>query len=49
MDNVNIYICDCQFGLGVDPDDMNHRVSILAWNTCAYTIINLGKTHLSIL
>lgn len=31
------------FGLGVDPDDMNHRVSILAWNTCAYTIINLEQ------
>ncbi|BFZ11988.1 hypothetical protein BsWGS_15028 [Bradybaena similaris] len=27
------------FGLGVEPDDENHRVPVMAWNTCAYTIL----------
>ncbi|XP_048736873.2 E3 ubiquitin-protein ligase UBR2-like isoform X4 [Ostrea edulis] len=31
------------FGLSVDPDDLNHRVPIMAWNTCAYTIVNLEQ------
>ncbi|XP_061173944.1 E3 ubiquitin-protein ligase UBR2-like isoform X1 [Saccostrea echinata] len=31
------------FGLSVDPDDINSRIPIMAWNTCAYTIINLEQ------
>ncbi|CAL1548723.1 unnamed protein product, partial [Lymnaea stagnalis] len=27
------------FGLGVEPDDENPRVPVMAWNTCAYTIL----------
>ncbi|XP_059148021.1 E3 ubiquitin-protein ligase UBR2-like isoform X2 [Physella acuta] len=27
------------FGLGVDPDDENPRVPVMAWNTCAFTIL----------
>lgn len=44
MDKADQYGFLCfQFGLSVDPDDLNHRVPIMAWNTCAYTIVNLGK------
>ena len=32
-----------QIGLGVHPDDENIRVPIMAWTTCAYTIISIGK------
>ncbi|XP_005107156.1 E3 ubiquitin-protein ligase UBR2 isoform X1 [Aplysia californica] len=26
------------FGLGVEPDDENSRVPVMAWNTCAFTV-----------
>ncbi|GFO34713.1 E3 ubiquitin-protein ligase ubr2 [Plakobranchus ocellatus] len=31
------------FGLAVEPDDENARVSLMAWNTCAYTILALEQ------
>ena len=38
-------ICEFSFqiGLGVHPDERNKRVAIMAWNTCAYTIMTTGK------
>ncbi|KAK3764043.1 hypothetical protein RRG08_046512 [Elysia crispata] len=31
------------FGLAVEPDDENPRVPLMAWNTCAYTILALEQ------
>ncbi|XP_053394416.1 E3 ubiquitin-protein ligase UBR2-like isoform X2 [Mercenaria mercenaria] len=31
------------FGLGVDPDDDNSRVSIMVWNTCAFSIQSIEQ------
>ncbi|ESO96461.1 hypothetical protein LOTGIDRAFT_115669, partial [Lottia gigantea] len=32
------------FGLGVEPDDENGRVPIMAWSTCAFTIQSIEQT-----
>ncbi|XP_063428523.1 E3 ubiquitin-protein ligase UBR2-like isoform X1 [Mytilus trossulus] len=31
------------FGLGVEPDETNPRVPIMAWNTCAFTIQSIEQ------
>ena len=33
-----------QIGLGVNPDEENSRVPIMAWNTCAYSIMTTGTS-----
>jgi hypothetical protein len=40
----NVFVLFCrQFGLNVRPDDDNVRVPVLAWNTCAFTLMSFGQ------
>ena len=32
-------------GLKVNPNEQDHRVPVLIWSTCAYTIQSIGNTH----
>uniref|UniRef100_A0A7N6F9T1 E3 ubiquitin-protein ligase n=1 Tax=Anabas testudineus TaxID=64144 RepID=A0A7N6F9T1_ANATE len=32
-------------GLKLNPNEQDHRVQVLSWSTCAYTIQSIGNTH----
>lgn len=32
-------------GLKLNPNEQDHRVPVLSWSTCAYTIQSIGKKH----